>query len=253
MVVADHGAAFAMPIPNMLVEHVVRSRPMTFERTIWTSSSTEELPGMAILFLDAELYLDRVGAASVVGHLERDGSLPVVVSVFVSNNGSTARHADFICQADYAAFIADDVTAWIRARYPSVRGIVLAGLSLSGLAAAFIATRFPSKFAATICQSPSFWWDDGRFFKELSPPITPAGKLWVSVGDRETEANVSHPPSGLFQGMSQIEGCDAACSALQQYGYNVSYRTFTGGHDPDCWREDLAFALIWACRHGDGG
>jgi hypothetical protein len=188
-----------MPIPNMLVEHVVRSRPMTFERTIWTSSSTEELPGMAILFLDAELYLDRVGAASVVGHLERDGSLPVVVSVFVSNNGSTARHADFICQADYAAFIADDVTAWIRARYPSVRGIVLAGLSLSGLAAAFIATRFSSKFAATIGGTMA------GFSRSFLPPLLP----------RESCGSASGIARRRQMSRIRLRGCFRGCRRLR--------------------------------------
>jgi enterochelin esterase family protein len=234
----------------MLIEHLVRSRTMPIERKVWTLSSANERPSIAIIFLDAELYLDRVGAATVVGQLEREGRVPPVTSAFVSQNGPAARHSNFTCQMDYAAFVAADVTSWMRARYTSIQGIVLAGLSLSGLAAAFIATRFPRNFSATICQSPSFWWEGGRFANELPPAATHGGKLWVCVGDRETEANVSHPPSGLIQRLSQVEGCDAGCAALRRNGYIVRYRTYAGGHDPGCWREDLALALPWACRDG---
>ena len=151
---------------------------------------------------------------------------------------------------DYAAFIAVDVQRWVRDWSPGVTKVVLAGLSLSGLAAAFAATRFPSAFAATICQSPSFWWEAGRFGEELRPAPDAGPRFWVCVGDRETDANVSHPPSGMLQGMTQIEGCDAGVGALRRNGYHVSYRTYAGGHDPNCWREDLMLALPWASSSG---
>ena len=62
--------------------------------------------------------------------------------------------------------------------------IVIAGLSLSGLAAAYTATRHPAVFRAAICQSPSFWWERGRFAEEL-PPVTQDGpESWICVGSR---------------------------------------------------------------------
>jgi enterochelin esterase family protein len=129
-----------------------------------------------------------------------------------------------------------------------VTEIVIAGLSLSGLAAAYAATRYPTVFRAAVCQSPSFWWEQGRFAEEL-PAATPAGpEFWISVGSRETEAGMSHPPSGLRQELTQVAGCVSAAAAMRTKGYSVSYREYDGVHDPDCWREDLSLALLWVWR-----
>lgn len=227
-------------------EHTIRSGNGAFERQAWTFCDSPRPPVSAVLFLDGELYLERVQAPAVIQQLFGTTRLPPAVSIFLSNHSAAARHADFTCEPRYAAFVAEDVTGWVRASYPNVENIMLAGLSLSGLASAFAATRYPTAFSATICQSPSFWWEEGRFFKELATAATPGQKLWVSVGDRETDANVSHPPSGLFQKLTQIEGCQAGCAALRSKGYDVNFRTYAGGHDPACWREELPDALRWA-------
>jgi S-formylglutathione hydrolase FrmB len=70
------------------------------------------------------------------------------------------------------------------------------------------------------------------------------------VGSRETEAGVSHPPSGLRQGLTQVAGCLGAVAALRTKGYSVSYREYDGDHDPDRWRDELSGALPWVLRRG---
>lgn len=235
-----------MSPPQGLTEHHVRGAAWPIGRKVWTAPSISDTPGVAILFLDAEVYLLPVEAARIVEQLQRDGSLPPSVCAFVSHHDAAARHVNFTCQPEYAAFIADDVRDWLLQRNPTVREIVLVGLSLSGLAAAFIATRYPFKFPTAICQSPSFWWDEGRFGKELIPAANPNQRFWICVGNLETDANVSHPPSGLLQKLTQIHGCDAGCLAMRHNEYDVSYRTFDGGHNPKCWRDDLLLALPWA-------
>jgi enterochelin esterase family protein len=231
-----------------LTEHVVRSHAVPIERKVWASAAVGGRPEALLVFLDGELYLERVGAATVVEQLQRSDVLPPVAAAFVSNNGPAARHDDFTCRPDYSAFIAGDVCRWMINGNPGVDKVVLVGLSLSGLAAAFAATQYPSIFAGTICQSPSFWWEAGRFYKELGPASRAGVRLWVCVGDRETAANVSHPPSGMLQQLTQIEGCDFGVTSLRRNGYDVTFRTFPGGHDPNCWRDDLMLALPWACR-----
>jgi len=71
-------------------------------------------------------------------------------------------------------------------------------------------------------------------------PGRSSGSAW---GGRETEAGLSHPPSGLRQGLTQVAGCLAAAAALRANGYGVSYREYDGGHDPAGWRDDLSLAL----------
>ena len=235
-----------------LVERHIHARPDSFERKIWSfPDGTTELDGrMALLFLDAELYLERVEAAAVLRRLWERRAIPRVPTFFLSHGGAEARHRDFVCSADYADFLANDVADSIRRDgHPDVSEFVLVGLSLSGLAAAHAATRFPHRFPAAVCQSPSFWWERVRFADELPPAPRPGGQeFWVSVGNRETETGVTHSPSAMLQEISQIAGCTAAVEALRGGGYHVSYREYEGGHDPACWREDLALALPWIWR-----
>jgi enterochelin esterase family protein len=225
--------------------HTIRSRTGSTERTCRTWDVVDGATS-AILFLDGELYWDRVDAPSVLQRLTESRKIPPTTAWFLSGNGAAARHVDYVCNSAFAEFVAGEVVDRIRTEHPNVGQIVLAGLSLSGLAAAHIATRFPNAFRAVICQSPSFWWNDGRFADEFPVAPTSSPPIWVCVGDQETERGVSHPPSGLVQNASQIDGCDRVCESLRTKGYDIAYHYFFGGHDPACWRDDLALALPWA-------
>jgi enterochelin esterase-like enzyme len=231
-----------------LTERTLRCQSGMFERKVWSLAPPAGRPTAAILFLDAELSLERVGAAAVVGRLQERRAIPTAAAVFLSHGGAAARHEDFVCRPEYARFVACDLAGSVREEHPGVTEMVIAGLSLSGLAAAYAATRHPAVFRAAVCQSPSFWWERGRLAQEL-PPAAPTGpEFWISVGSRETEARLSHPPSGLRQELTQIAGCVSAAAALRAKGYGVSDREYDGGHDPECWRDDLSLALAWALR-----
>jgi enterochelin esterase family protein len=214
------------------------------ERKVWTQPAVTGSPQALILFLDAELYIERVQAPEIVQRLA-----PQALSVFVSNNGAAARHADYTCNPDYAQFIAEEIIPWVLQVHPTLdpAKVVLAGLSLSGLAAADIAMRDPQRFAAVICQSPSFWWENERFCTHIPRKASPALPIWLCVGDQETQRGVTHPPTGLRQDSTQIEACEHARDEFLRQGYTVHYRTYSGGHNPVCWQADLELALPWAC------
>lgn len=217
-------------------------------RHVWHTAFRTGAPATGLVFLDGELYLERVAAMSVLNDLEDRKDTPPLRAIFVSNQSPADRHADFTCDDDYAAFLATDARSWLLDRYPEIDpgGIVLVGLSLSGLAAAHAALTHPEAFGAAICQSPSFWWEDERFRRALPTDGAQRPALWVSVGSAEVTADVSHPPSGLYQGVSQIDACERAVTALRGSGCLLRYEVFKGGHDPECWREELASALSWA-------
>ena len=239
-----------MPYPG-LTERSLRCRSGMFERTVWSLSSAAGPARVAILFLDGELYVEKVGAADVVRQLQQRRAIPPAAAVFLSHGGAAARHEDFLCRPDYARFVARNLVGSVRQDHPGVTEIAIVGLSLSGLAAAYAATRYPAVFRAAVCQSPSFWWEQGRFAQELSelPAAMPAGpQFWICVGSRETETGRSHPPSGLRQQLPQVTASRSAAQALRAHGYSVTYREYDGGHDSDCWREDLSLALPWAWR-----
>jgi len=71
---------------------------------------------------------------------------------------------------------------------------------------------------------------------------------WLSVGDEETDAGVSHPPTGLFQSISQIEGVERARAVLEEHGGDVSCHRYRGGHAFEHWRAELSDALLWLLR-----
>lgn len=228
-------------------EEFVRSDSKPPGRRIWTRRSPVGLPSCLLVFLDAELYLERVGAAHVLKQLEDERRIPPVVSVFVSSHGAAARHCDYVCDSAFAHFLSSDLLPHALAQHPTVNadGVVLIGLSLSGLAAAHAALT-TSQFRAAVCQSPSLWWAQERLASSLPSPNGIAPAFWVSVGNLETESGVSHPPSALFQGTSQLDSCERGAAALRLGGYAVAYRVFPGGHDPACWRDDLALAIPWS-------
>jgi enterochelin esterase-like enzyme len=189
-----------------LTERTLWCRSGMVARTVWSLAPPAGLPTAAIVFLDAELYLERVRAAVLVRRLQERRAIPPAAAVFLSHGGPAARHEDFVCNPEYARFVACDLVGSVQQAHPGVTEIAITGLSLSGLAAAYAATRHPTVFRAAICQSPSFWWERGRFAEELPAAPRAAPGFWICVGNRETEAGVSHPPTGLRQELTQVAG-----------------------------------------------
>ena len=70
-------------------------------------------------------------------------------------------------------------------------------------------------------------------------------RFWLSVGNKETDVNVSHPPSGLFQEINQIEGVRKAVALLQELGGKVRCNLFQGGHEVKPWKKELPNAIKW--------
>lgn len=193
--------------------------------------------------LDAELYLEKVDCIPIIDDAVRCGAIPAMTCLFVSHQSAEARHEDYVCNPRYARFIAEDTVRWARERNEAVTGggNLICGLSLSGLAGAHIVLSHPDVFSHALCQSGSFWWLVG---KERSWPRTSA-RMWLSVGDQETETRVSHPPTGLFQEVSQIEGVEEAARRFETLGATVKHSRFSGDHGWASWRAELAPALKW--------
>lgn len=182
-------------------------------------------------------------AVQVLEALLESGSIPPATFVFVSHLSGAARHEDYTCNDRYSEFIERNVVQWARAQVPSIQASdnLIAGLSLSGLAAAHIALRRPDLFSYALCQSGSFWWLADH---PAEMPETQA-RFWLSVGDQETATEVSHPPTQLYQRVSQIEGVKSVAQRLEGLGATVAYNVYGGGHAMAPWRAELASALHW--------
>jgi enterochelin esterase family protein len=213
----------------------VSSEFLNTPRKVWVQPAILGPASDCLIFLDAELYMDRVKAPDIVHDLQITGRLPPVASIYVSYLNTAARHIDFTCNETYSSFV-------------STERFYLCGLSLSGLAAAFTAIRHPAVFSGVLSQSPSAWWNDGWLAESLQRIGPLAGRYWISVGNEELQEGLAHPPSGLFQKTSQLHSVRDFAQKLSAICGHVHYNEFSGGHDPACWAEELPQALTWLIR-----
>lgn len=247
--------AFPLP-PNMSLEqHVISAGD--YSRTVWYRSGPRDKTHPLCVFLDAEHYLRDMDSLPVIKALLAAGDVPSVSLLFVSHVSSDAsradyacRHVDYTCNDRYSTFIAEDVMRWAKKKnaHTQSQGNMICGLSLSGLASAYLTVRHPEVFSRCLSQSGSFWWLAG---KDLRWPPTTA-RFWLSVGDAETAEGVAHSPD-LYQKVSQIAGVEKAAKQLQALGGAVHYHQFAGGHAPKPWRDELPQALKWLVFPTDAG
>ncbi len=221
----------------------ISGAPLNGTRRIWLQPS----PGTSRcwIFLDAELYLDRIRAPVIVEQLLQDGRLPPTTFVYVSSVDAAARHRDYTCSDDCATFLIHALIPWIEQSQGRFNEYYLGGLSLSGLAAAYTLCRYPGVFSGGLCQSPSAWWNDEWLTAAIASQPANPGRLWVSVGIHELQQGVSHPPTGLFQQTSQLDSVRRLVRQLESSSSQVHSHEYDGGHDPACWAAELPDALTW--------
>ena len=221
-----------------LEEHTVSGPAKGYSRAIHLLRGPANQPHRLCLFLDGEIYLQKMKVLPVLHDLLDRRVLPPVTFAFLDHLNLTARQQDYTCNDPFSRFIVEKVLPWLQQEVPGLQPghHLIGGLSLSGLASAWLALQYPGQFRYCLSQSGSFWWNDERFTKTVSQhkPIT--NRFWLSVGDQETE--VDEPPE-----VSQIVGVKNAQRALKTLGATVHYHEYHGGHDLKYWREELGEAL----------
>lgn len=228
--------------------HALESVHLANKRTVWIREP-ERAPTSLTVFLDAELYRDRVGALSVVDDLESARAIDSSLFVFLSMESVAARWLECPCYPPFARFVDEEFFPWLEDLHPSARHArdrVIVGLSYTGLAAVYVAMMAPFRFTKVIAQSGSFWSNDcwiSGYFEGLE--IKPKAEFYLDVGLREIAENVRHKED-VIQVISQIEGVRRFRDVLLRHGYTPRYIEFDGGHDSAAWRLTLPDALRWA-------
>lgn len=185
--------------------------------------------------LDLPALLDRLIAA---------GRIPPMVALFVHVEDAT-RNQELGTDPAYAHFIARELIPWARTTLgttadPARTG--LAGVSLGGLTATYIAFTAPDVFGRAISQSGSYWrhgprgepeWLTTQFATRPRADL----RLYLDVGTRETMRGPAGAPP-------QLDVCRRFHDVLQARGYPVDYREYVGGHDYVNWRRLLPEALV---------
>lgn len=227
-------------------EHSIVSSSGEYSRNVWYLPSAVR-PQRLCIFLDGEYYVNHMDAPATLIDLQQKGAILPVACLFVSHVNGEARHHDYTCNDRYSNFVAKDLVSWLRERNPEVSpsGHLLGGTSLSGLQAAFTSISHPETFSFSLNQSGSFWWNREWLKENLSTIFKERGRHWISVGDKETESQACHPPTGMRQEMDQISATEGFVRALQAVGSQVHFHLYSGGHEIRPWKEEFARAIQW--------
>lgn len=213
---------------------------MGYSRPVHLLRGPAGQPQRLCLFLDGELYLHAMNVLPVLPDLLEREALPPVTFAFLDHLNQEARQRDYTCNEPFGRFIVERVVPWLEHTVPGLQPgrHLIGGLSLSGLASAWLALQYPGHFRYCLCQSGSFWWNAEHFTKMAAQHTPITNRFWLSVGDQETE--VDEPGE-----VSQVTGVKNALGVLKTLGATVHYHEYHGGHDLKFWRAELAEALSW--------
>ncbi|HAM21734.1 MAG TPA: hypothetical protein DCQ04_05555 [Actinobacteria bacterium] len=231
-------------------ELIISSEHLHNSRHMWILTPDDgRVPEGLLVFLDGEFYRDRVGAVQIVRALCESGGIPPSIVAFISYESPDARWVECPCYPPFVRFVADEVLARLDAEIPgclTLQNRVLAGLSYTGLAAAYIALVAPDRFTKIIAQSGSFWSNDCWLIDQYrSAKRRLPAEFYLDVGVRETQENVTHKED-VIQVLSQIDGVRRFRDVLSEVGHDPVYVEFDGDHEFEAWAKTLPSALRWA-------
>ena len=230
-------------MPSIKLEkHTVSDAAMGYSRPIHLLRGPAGQPQRLCLLLDGELYRREMDAVPVLSALQDRQALTFA---FIDHMNMQAREQDYTGNDQFGRFIAEKAIPWLESEIPDLRPgqHLIGGLSLSGLASAWLAVQYPGHFRHCLSQSGAFWWDDESFVKMAGQRTQLNTRFWLSVGDQETE--VDEPPPGSLPEVSQVVGVQNARRVLKTLGATVHYHEYHGGHDMKYWRAELEQALYW--------
>lgn len=229
-------------------QQVLRSKLLGNERRVWIQPPPGDQPAEATcILLDGEYYVQRMDAPALLHQLQQTIVIPPTYFVYLSHIDGATRWPESFCNDRFAHFLAEEVPVWAAARFPPTRPYLI-GLSLTGLAAAHAALLYPDAFSGVLCQSASFWWSDNWLVYQAAKQKSPAPQRFrIVCGNQETDDYVDHG-NGLIQRTSQLAANQAMQQALREQGHQVSYHEYPGGHDLECWSQDLPNSLHWLLK-----
>lgn len=198
-----------------------------------------------LISFDGEDYVKDIPAPTILDNLIAAGKLYPVVQVMVDN--SEDRLGDLANHQKFTDFVAKDLLPWTQTNYRVAKEadkVTLCGYRAGGLAATYVAFKYPNLFGNVLSQSGAFWrgnegasqpieWLTTRF--ESSPKLNL--RFYLVVGGGETIRNSS--------GFTMAETSSHLRDVLKAKGYDMAYLEVPGGvHNPESWRVQIGDGLI---------
>ena len=246
LTVRDPAVAAGTLGPNVtLTSARYTTAPVTYR--VWTpagyAAGTDRLP--AVYVTDGHEYADdALGAVRIVlDNLVAQGRVEPCVVVFVDPRQGTTnrRQQQYVNNAAFAAFVAEELVPAVDAAYRTRAdraSRVILGTSLGGVFSAFLGATHPGTFGLLGIHSPAFWisenpaWGGGPSIYTLMQQSAPGTfRVAMTTGTiRDTQAEA--------QRMRTI---------LTGRSHALTYREVPEGHSWGAWRalvDDVLVALL---------
>ncbi len=246
LIIAHAGVA-----KGQLSEHRLNSKQIEGEQRLWLYRPPNVQVGMPlVVLLDGWDYHNAIPTPIILDNLIAEGRIPPTAAVLV-DTPKRIPHLD--CSEAFAGFLANEVVPWARSHLSLTaepEQILVGGVSLGGLQAAFTALKHPEVFGGVIAQSGSFWrgtpgvwgetiWSDPNecwlIQQFVTTPTLPI-RFYIEAGRHENPSD--HKTITLLRSSRYLR------DVLRAKGYDVTYHEFEGGHRYVCWRGTLGEGIV---------
>jgi enterochelin esterase-like enzyme len=221
--------------PRLDSNHLQQTRRMI----IYTPKSFEHQALPVIYVQDGVAYYRVARLAEVLEQLLQETKVRPAHLVFIE---PIDRLADYRFNANYRAFITDELVPLIDRELQTTAERVAMGASLGGLVSVTLALEHPDHFQTVVTQSGAFLGSPTEldFYKGTSS--------WVleTLQQRERLPLRWHGEVGTIEWLTDINR--KVHEVLEHKGYDHMYAERNAGHNWVNWRNGLANALAFALR-----
>ena len=222
-------------------EDVIETARFAEPRKVWVRTPPgydPSRPHALLVALDGQVWFQDPTVPVVLDNLVVDGAVTPLVSVLVDSLGMLERMTDLGLSDDFVGFLADDLVSWARKHYSiseDAADVLVAGMSMGGLASAFAGLRRPDVFGCVLPMSPSL------FYPRDDQPD------WLVA--RYAAAEAERLPRRIHLVVGSLEDTLAPLTrqlfeTLDRKGVDVTFNEYVGGHDIPCWEGALADGLL---------
>jgi len=248
-------SASPAPATGEIAEVTIPSRTYPRGRHAWVYTPANypascQSPCNLIIAFDGALYLGAMPLPSILDSLIARGATGPAVAILIDNGAPPGRTNDLANSHQFAEFVADEMLPWVREHYAATSapdGILITGSSLGGLAAAYIAMKYPALFGNVFSQSGAFWRGNeassGPPYEWLTQQFASSPKLKTNfileVGTKDTAGAPAGEAPSLLDANRRLH------AVLVAQGYSVRYFEVPNGeHSPETWSTRLALGIV---------
>jgi len=219
-----------------VTQHVVETWMLADDgqRDVYLYRPHVKEPVPLLIVYDGVDYLERAKLNVIVDNLIHEKRIQPIAMAFLQNGGDH-RGVEYAC-SDATVMWLDNIILPLARRHLNLLDIKtqrgaygVIGASFGGLMSVYTGLRMPEIFGKVISQSGVFE-SEGRDFAAVDLIRARQSreiKLWMDVGRFDS----------LLDDNRRLQ------PILQESGYNVAYREFSGGHNYTCWQNEAGIAL----------